>query len=225
MVRILIIEKDEKLNNQLAKALRDHGCDVSQCNEGDNGVNRALAEIFDLILLDILLPSIYNQSLIQRIRRGKQTPIMVLSPSNSTKNRIEIFQQGADDYLPKPLNLTEVVLRVNALLRRMRGVGSMSEKVIYIDQLALHKADQLVLFSDKNLTLTPIEFRLFWVLVKNRHQILNKQDLYHAVLERKFYQYDRTLDMHLSRIRKKLNDVGMASNRLTTVHGKGYRFS
>jgi len=225
LIRILLMETDDKLSNELLQALCAQGCAITKCCNSREGVAITIHEDIDLILLDLELTTTENFTCLQQIRAVSQTPVMVFSSSHTTRKRIEAFQQGADDFLAKPLDTTEVLLRVNALLRRTRGVASVSDKVIYIDQLVLNKAKQKVSFSGDDLGLTPIQFRLLWILVKNRYQIMTKAFLYQAVLDRQFSLYDRSLDMHLSRIRKKLIETGMAAERLSTIHGKGYRFS
>ena len=164
----------------------------------------SLSEHFDLILVDTTLPTNDDLSALQSIRIWRQTPAIVISPFNSTEKRIESFQQGADDHLSKPIDLTELVLRINAILRRTINGEDKTEGEIGVDQLTLFKSKQQVFYKGDNLALTPIQFRLLWILVENRFKIVSKQFLYRTVLNRNFSPYDRSLEMHLSRIRKKI---------------------
>ncbi len=225
--RILIIEDDTTLSSQVARLLEEKGFSIQQCLDGQKGLLCALQESFDLILLDVLLPSLNGFSVLNQIRRVKQTPIMMITACGAEQERIEGYRKGADDYLPKPFNFTEMMLRIEALLRRsqqrIEPVTKTSE--LKVDKLLLNRAKQQVLFADCEVELTPIQFRLLWVLIENRNEIMSKAFLYHSVLDRPFSRYDRSLDMHLSRVRKKLVEAGMSPERLLTMHGKGYRFT
>ncbi len=224
--RILIIEDDTTLNDQLADLLRGRGFDIAQCKDGEQGLMAAISEKFDLILLDVLLPKMDGFSVLKNLRKSRQTPVMMLTACGAEEERIQGYSKGADDYLPKPFNFTELGLRIDALLRRSLGLADRRNKhsEIEVDGLKLHRQKQTVTFDDQPITLTPIQFKLLWVLVDSQNDVLTKPYLYQLVLEREFSKYDRSLDMHLSRVRRKLIDAGMAADRLSTVHGKGYTF-
>ncbi|WP_444997304.1 response regulator transcription factor [Aliikangiella sp. IMCC44359] len=223
--RVLIMESDAKVSTQLADVLQKQGFSITQCQDAIEGTRRAYSENFDLVLIDALLPKHEGLSPLQQLRIKQQTPTIILSPFDTVEKRIESFQQGADDYIPKPINPTEIILRVNALLKRTLRKDNKCALVIDVDQLTLLKSKQQVLYKEEQISLTPIQFRLLWILVENRNQVVSKPFLYQAVLDRKFSRDDRSLEMHLSRIRKKLIEVGMSAGRFATVHGRGYRFS
>lgn len=223
--RFLIIESDNQKDTRLASTLQEKGYRVTQSHDVAEGIMLSLSEHFDLILVDTSLPTNDDLSALQSIRIWRQTPTIVISPSNSLEKRIESFQQGADDHIATPFDITELVLRINAILRRTMKNENKSEGEIGVDQLKLSKSKQEVLYNGDNLALTPIQFRLLWILVENRFKVVSKQFLYRTVLNRNLSPYDRSLEMHLSRIRKKLVGVGMSADRFATIHGKGYRFS
>ncbi len=225
--RILIIDDDVVLNDQLASLLSSQGFIINQCHDGQQGLLSALSEKFDLILLDVLLPVMNGFSVLNRLRETHQTPVMMITACGAEEDRIEGYSIGADDYLPKPFNLTEMRLRIDALLRRSRWLDSGNQKKheLSVGDLFLSRAIQKVVYDGQNIVLTPIQFRLLWVLVEHCNEVLSKPYLYQVVLERTFSRYDRSLDMHLSRIRKKLMDANMPAERFVTVHGKGYLFS
>lgn len=224
--RILIIDDDQTLSDQLTRLLHGKGFSIDQCHDGEKGLQAALHKPFELILLDVLLPSLNGFTVLNRLRRTCETPVMMLTACGAEAERIEGYSQGADDYLPKPFNFQELLVRVDALLRRTRGLHSTIEpsKSLVIDRLRLERASRQVTYDHQNLAFTPLQFRLLWVLLANRHEILSKPYLYQTVMEKAYSRYDRGLDMHLSRVRRKLVDAGMAPERLTTVHGQGYRF-
>lgn len=116
--RILIIEDDITLSDQVARLLKEKGFTTTQCLDGQKGLLAALQESFDLILLDILLPSLNGLAVLNQIRKVKHTPVMMITASGAEQERIEGYRKGADDYLPKPFNFTEMMLRIEALLRR-----------------------------------------------------------------------------------------------------------
>ncbi|MEP2654026.1 MAG: response regulator transcription factor [Paraglaciecola sp.] len=223
---ILIVEDDLVLNDQLAELLRGKGFLIDQCHDGQQGLLSAVKHKFDLILLDVLLPSLNGFSVLNTLRKTSQTPVMMLTACGAEQERIEGYSKGADDYLPKPFNLMELMLRIDVLLRR---TGASSEQpftknILIVNDLTLNKTGQRIRYQEHNIVLTPIQFRLLFTLVENQSEVLSKAYLYQTVLERSYSQYDRTLDMHLSRVRKKLVEAGMPPERLATVHGKGYVF-
>jgi len=225
--RILIIEDDLTLSDQVAKLLEQKGFNTTQCLDGQKGLLAALQESFDLILLDILLPSLNGLAVLNQIRKVKHTPVMMITACGAEQERIEGYRKGADDYLPKPFNFTEMMLRIEALLRRSKPVAEPLQQTtrLVIDELHLDRLKQQVFFTKEAVELTPIQFKLLWTLVENQHEIMTKAFLYQSVLDRPFSRYDRSLDMHISRVRKKLVEAGMPPERLSTLHGKGYRFS
>jgi len=225
--KVLIVEDDQSLNQQLSELLTARGFSVAQAFDGEIGLTQALNEKFDLILLDVLLPKLDGFSLLKRLRSHRTTPVIMVTACGAEEERIQGFSKGADDYLPKPFNVEELMFRIDALLRRTMKNQDNSHKSskLAIDLFSLDRSNLNVLYDDEAITFTTIEFNLLWTLLENQGEVLSKPYLYQAVLERDFSAYDRSLDMHLSRVRRKLTDCGMFSDRLKTVHGKGYCLS
>lgn len=225
--KILIIEDDITLNKQIAALLKDRGFDVHQCHDGNQGLVTALRERFDLILLDVLLPNLNGFSLLRQLRKRKQTPVIMVTACGAEQERIKGYSNGADDYMPKPFSFVEMMLRIEALLRRSLNVKSneVTRNSIVVDEITLDRRNLKANFAGKALDLTSTQFKLLWVLLENQNEVLSKPLLYQTVLERSFSRYDRSLDMHMSRVRKKLIEAGMSPTRLATQHGKGYLFS
>lgn len=225
--RILIVEDDATLSEQITQLLQSRGFDTRHESDGNAGLQAVLEENFDLVLLDIRLPSLNGLSLLNQLRQIKQTPVMMITASGAEQERIEGYRKGADDYLPKPFNFTEMMLRIDALLRRSKTLndsGTQKSEII-VDVLYLNRIQQVTKYHSRLLEFTPIQFKLLWMLVDYKGETLSKAFLYHSVLNKPFSRYDRSLDMHLSRVRKKLVETGMPPERLATVHGQGYRFS
>ncbi len=224
---ILIIEDDQSLNQQLSEILQGRGFIVAQCLDGEIGLEQALNKKFDLILLDVLLPKLDGFSVLKRLRNSRTTPVIMITACGAEEERIKGFSRGADDYLPKPFNIEELMLRIDALLRRTMDNQSNTfrSSQLTLDLLTLDRSNLTVIYAKQALTFTTIEFNLLWILLENKSEVLSKPYLYQVVLEKEFSRYDRSLDMHVSRIRRKLINNGMFADRLKTIHGKGYSLS
>jgi two-component system response regulator PfeR len=147
----------------------------------------------------------------------------MVTARGAEQERIQGFSQGADDYVSKPYNQTELLLRVEALLRRSQYQQvDASDNEIILDNLTINFKEQHVLVESVLLDFTPIQFKLLWELALHRGEVLSKAYLYQRILNRHMTAYDRSLDMHLSRVRRKLNDANWSGDRLQTSHGKGY---
>ncbi|WP_225442178.1 MULTISPECIES: response regulator transcription factor [Shewanella] len=220
---ILIIEDDQELNNQLAELLCQKGYEVEQCFDGETGLIKASSDHYQLILLDVMLPKRDGFSLLNILRKSSQTPVIMVTAKGAEQERIQGFSQGADDYVAKPFSTTELLFRIEALLRR----SSSEDRVVLLQQMTLENLlvdakSQQVAVDGLILDFTPIQFKLLWELMLNQGEVLSKAYLYQKVLNRSISAYDRSLDMHLSRVRKKINQAQGPGQRITTCHGKGY---
>jgi len=224
--RVLIVEDDPTLNHQITSLLVSRGYNAHQCYEGEGGLMSALSQRFDLILLDVLLPSLDGFQVLNRLRKTHQTPVIMLTACGAEEDRIRGYSFGADDYMPKPFNFTELTLRIEAVLKRtFRSRDQRADPdSLTVGPLTLNRPAFSVHFGQSPVALTQIQFRLLWILLRHQGETLSKPYLYQVVLEREFSRYDRSLDMHLSRVRRKLVEAGMQPDRLQTLHGKGYCF-
>ncbi len=221
--KILIIEDDVFLGQKMSQLLESKGFNTEVCHDGEQGLLAALKSSFDLILLDIMLPSIGGLKILNRLRKERQTPVMMISALGAEEDRIKGLSIGADDYLPKPFNFTEMALRVDALLRRSsQNKEPKSTLNLEDDLLVLSRLEQEVHYNHQAIHFSSIQFRILWLLLENQGNTLSKAFLSQMALGKPFNQYDRSLDMHVSRIRKSLVSAGMPSEYLITVHGKGY---
>ncbi len=224
--KLLIIEDDPVLNSHLGELLSEAGYQVDQCEDGDKGLELTSCHRYHLILLDIMLPQRDGLSLLRMLRKTQQTPVILITAKGAEEERIRGFSQGADDYVTKPFNSTELLLRIEALLRRSHPTSNhVDSDLLKFEELAIDRKRQSVFVSEQHVEMTPIEFKLIWVLALQQGEILSKAYLNQLVLNRAYSSYDRSLDMHLSRVRRKLNSVGWDGARLQTVHGKGYLLS
>ena len=226
LAEVLIIEDDQVLSAQLGELLRLQGYAVRLSLLGESGLAMALADAPDLVLLDVMLPDLNGFSVLRRLREQQQTPVIMLTACGAEEERIRGLRHGADDYLAKPFNLTELQLRIDAFLRRTRSAETRPTQpsLLEVDTLVLDRRRLHARVGDHDLALTPLQFRLLWQLLLQRGEVLSKPYLYRVVFEREHSGYDRSLDMHISRIRRRLADAGLAADRLQTLHGRGYSF-
>ena len=222
---ILIIEDDHGLSEELAAQLGESGYQARQCYDGHSGLAAALNDHFSLILLDVLLPGLDGFALLNRLRRVCSTPVIMLTARGAEEDRISGFKCGADDYLPKPFSITELMLRIDAVIRRSAGVSAIrpdTQMQLHFDSLQLDKTGQRATCADQPLDLTDMEFRLLWMLIECRGEVQSKSHLYQQLMQRPFSRYDRSIDMHISNLRRKLRQAGFPASRLVTMHGQGY---
>ncbi len=223
--RILIVEDDKQLNQQLSELFSHAGYAVDTCFDGEQGLINATTQDPDLVLLDVMLPKRDGFSVLSMLRKTSQVPVIMLSAKGAEQARITGLSQGADDYVSKPFNRTELMLRIEALLRRTHQHQHQQESESYqliFDGLTINRQTQSAIVNTTTLELTQIQFKLLAELVQHKGEVLSKAYLYQKVLHKTFGAHDRSLDMHLSRVRRKLNNAGWPGERLETVHGKGY---
>jgi two-component system response regulator PfeR len=220
--RILAVEDDPLLASHLQSHLKGCGFDVTLSHDGSEGLQLAESEDFDLILMDILLPGTNGLEALQRLRRQRSVPVLLMSALGDEQNRIAGFSQGADDYLPKPFSLGELSVRIEAILRRVAYERREPQPGNESNGLQFDEGRSDVAFHGNWVGLTPSEYRVLELLWRHRDEALSKPFLYQQALRRAYAQHDRSLDMHVSHIRRKLQAVGNETTRVDTVWGKGY---
>lgn len=230
---ILIVEDDLAVNDLLFKNLINLGYTVDTAFNGEEGLRLALDNDYKIILLDVMIPKLDGFQVLKSLRLKKSTPVLMLTAKGNEEDRICGFKTGADDYLSKPFNMAELELRIQAILRRTQVLSKLEttepknsshSNEVFSESIQLNKKDGLVKVKKQNVVFTPIEFDLLYTLVEEQGEVLSKPHLYQRVLLREFSRYDRTLDMHISKIRKKITGAGMAVNTIKTVRGQGYCF-
>lgn len=224
--RILAIEDDPVLGAYLHEELQRGGFQVTWCRNGLEGLELAGRDKFDVVLLDILLPGLNGLDALAQLRKRSATPVILMSALGAEADRISGFQRGADDYLPKPFSMAELQVRIEAILRR---VALERRRLVPSEPLPgqLRFDEQLadVSLGEQSAGLTPSEYRLLETLRRNQDEVLSKPFLYQQVLQRGYARHDRSLDMHVSQIRRKLKAIGYLEQQIRTVWGKGYVLS
>ncbi|MBV4485609.1 response regulator transcription factor [Pseudomonas sp. SWRI153] len=225
--RILSIEDDPVLGAYVHEHLGRSGFQVTWCQNGQEGLNIARSQPFDVVLMDILLPGLDGLELLTQLRQSDSTPVLLMSALGAEADRISGFRLGADDYLPKPFSIAELHVRIEAILRRVALDRRPPAMAAAVATGTLRFDDQAcdVFFREQAAGLTRSEFRLLETLHRNHEEVLSKAFLYQHVLQRGYAAHDRSLDMHISQIRRKLKNLGYTEREVRTVWGKGYVLS
>ena len=227
MDRVLIIDDDEELCELVSEYLTVEGFDTTCVHDGQSGLDRARSGEFDMAILDVMLPKMNGFDVLRKLREDSDVPVLMLTARGDDMERIVGLEIGADDYLPKPFNPRELVARLRAILRRASSDdtnGSLPEKV-QVDDLEISTTARSAKLDGAEVGLTSVEFDLLVYLARQAGKIVKKEDLSENVLERSLSPYDRSLDMHISNLRKKLGHRTDGSDRIKTVRSVGYIYT
>lgn len=226
---ILTIEDDPVLGAYVHEHLGRCGFEVTWCQNGQQGLQMARDRAFDVVLMDILLPGLDGLSILTHLRQSHSIPVILMSALGAEADRISGFRLGADDYLPKPFSMIELRVRIEAILRRVAldRRPSPTSAPMRDDARSLRFDDEVcdVFHQEHWAGLTRSEYRLLETLHRNGDEVLSKPFLYQHVLQRGYAPHDRSLDMHISQIRRKLKAIGYIEREVRTVWGKGYVLS
>ncbi|VVO14051.1 response regulator transcription factor [Pseudomonas fluorescens] len=225
--RILSIEDDLVLGAYVHEHLGRCGFQVTWCQNGQEGLVIARQQAFDVVLMDILLPGMDGLNVLTQLRQSHSTPVVLMSALGAEADRISGFRLGADDYLPKPFSMAELRVRIEAILRRVALDRRPAPASVAPSADSLRFDDELfeVYCGALAAGLTRSEYRLLETLNRNGDEVLSKAFLYQHVLQRGYAAHDRSLDMHISQIRRKLKVIGYTEREVRTVWGKGYVLS
>jgi two-component system response regulator CpxR len=226
MNRILIIDDDEELTELVSEYLSAEGFETEAVHTGDDGLAKAKNGNYDLAVLDVMLPGMNGFEVLRKLRDSSDLPVLMLTARGDDDDRIIGLEIGADDYLPKPFNPRELLARLRAILRRVEGSihQDLPEKLV-VDDVELVTSARSVTVGEKPVPLTSLEFDLLAALLSEAGKTVRKEDLSEKVLERKLSPYDRSLDMHISNLRKKLGLRADGSERIKTIRSAGYIYT
>ena len=223
MDRLLMIDDDLELSELLIEFLSAEGFAVETANDGEAGARKAAEGSFALIVLDVMLPGLNGFEVLRRIRAANRTPVLMLTARGDDVDRIVGLELGADDYLPKPFNPRELVARIRAILRRANpepAPTAQPERLTVAD-ITLDFGTRTVRRAGELIDLTGVEFDLLAVLLGEAGHIVSREDLAKKVLGREFNPFDRSIDMHVSNLRRKLGRQLNGIERLKAVRGAG----
>lgn len=227
---ILIIEDEERIRRLLKMYLERDGFEIVEASNGEDGVALAVENNYDLVILDLMLPTLDGISVCKEIRKTKSMPILMLTAKGEESDRIEGFEAGADDYVVKPFSPREVVLRVKALLKRSQGSqltggNKLSSNVLVFSRLKIDNNAHRVTVNETDITLTPKEYELLYFLASHQDRVFDRETLLKEVWQYEFFGDLRTVDTHIKRLREKLGQVDeTVAQMIATVWGIGYKF-
>lgn len=220
---IVLAEDDQRLAKLMANYLTQHEFTVTRVSHGDQVQQRVLREQPDLLILDIMLPGQDGFTICRQLRQQFQGPILILTARQDDIDQVLGFELGADDYVMKPIEPRVLLARVQALLRRAYP-GNRQEQQLRCGQLVLQQQAQRAYLGDTEVSLTSHEFELLWYLARHPGQVVTREQIHRELIGRPYDGLDRTVDMRISQLRRKLNDDLKQPVRLKTVWGKGYLF-
>jgi two-component system response regulator CpxR len=221
-VHILLVDDDAELCSLLGEFLRREGFDVDCAHEGNQGLEKALQPGVDLMVLDVMLPGLDGFEILRRLRQQSKVPVIMLTARGEDVDRIVGLELGADDYLPKPFNPRELAARIRAILRRYEPrPASLSDGRLEVNGVAIDPGTREVSSGGKRVELTTFEFDILELLMRSAGRVLSRDALMENFYNRKATPFDRSIDMHISHLRKKLEHGDML---IKTIRGVGYQF-
>lgn len=221
--RILLIEDDPRLAEMLQRYLGEAGFHVTVAPKGEIAIARHAREGFDCIILDLTLPDIDGLDVCRRIRATAQTPILMLTARGDAMDRVVGLELGADDYLPKPFEPRELLARVKAILRR--GAGGAGSEVLRFGRLEIDPGAHEVRLAGEPRSLTSHQFALLVLLARSAGRVMSRDAIMDLLKHERLEAFDRSIDVHISRIRAAIEDDPKKPRRVITVRGAGYVFA
>jgi len=220
-VQVLLIDDDAELCALLVEFLGREGFTVECEHEGNRGLENALNGHYDLIVLDVMLPGIDGFEILRRLRQQSRVPVLMLTARGEDVDRIVGLELGADDYLPKPFNPRELAARIRAILRRYEPRAGPSGGRLEVNGVTLDPGTREVYAQGKRIELTTFEFDILDLLMRSAGRVLSRDSLMENFYNRKATPFDRSIDMHISHLRKKLESGNLL---IKTIRGVGYQF-
>lgn len=221
MSKILVVDDEFRIREIIKKYANFEGHKVTEAVDGMSAIEICNKETFDIIIMDVMMPELDGFSACKEIRKHCNTPIIMLSARGEEYDKIHGFELGIDDYVVKPFSPKELMMRVNAVLKRSNGADIPSQDVFKYENLVVDFTARIVTVNGKRVDMTPKEYELFFYMVKNKGIALTREKLISEVWGYDFFGDDRTLDTHIKLLRKSLGEY---SKCIVTLRGVGYRF-
>ncbi|HEX3878661.1 MAG TPA: response regulator transcription factor [Bryobacteraceae bacterium] len=219
---ILLIEDDPDLCCLMQDYFREKGFRIESAQDGRQGLARSMEGDFDLIILDVMLPTLDGFEVLRQLRKRSETPVIMLTARTAEVDRVTGLNSGADDYLPKPFGPEELLARIRAVLRRV-GKADAAPQIIEAGGVKLNPQSRQAWREDEPLELTALEFDILEILVRGAGRTVSRDELTGALHQRPSTPYERSLDVHISHLRKKLESRGL--DLIRTIRGVGYQFA
>lgn len=219
---ILIVDDDVELCGLLKEYFESEGLRVRVAHDGRAGLDEARKPGLDMIVLDVMMPELGGMDVLKELRKESRIPVIMLTARGEDLDRILGLELGADDYLPKPCNPRELLARIRAVLRRSNVTAGKNE--IKIDDLEMNIGARQLKRAGEEVDLTSTEFSILLALLQHQGEVVSKRDLYISALNREPVQHDRSIDMHVSNLRRKLGPAPSGEPRIETIRGIGYQY-
>ena len=224
---ILVVEDDVDINNLISKTLEKQQYKITQAFSGSEALLQLSISDYSLILLDLMLPGMSGEEIINKIRNEKEMPIIVISAKTSLKDKVNVLNIGADDYITKPFESEEIIARVNSNLRGYRKYKTETtlDKIYKFKNITLDEERREVKVNDTDIHLTGYEFDILSILIKNPDKVYSRESLYEQVWKNGYYGEDNSVNVHISNIRKKIKSVSKDEEYIKTVWGIGFKLN
>lgn len=222
MHRILLLDDDMELCELLTEYLRPEGFEIIVVHDGEEGLAAALSSPVDLVLLDVMLPGKNGFDVLRELRARSPVPVLMLTAKGDEIDRIVGLELGADDYLPKPFNPRELLARMRAVLRRGERSETPAAELLTAGDIEMDLGARSVRVAGKEAELTSVEFKLLEALLRSPGKVVSREKLSMAALERTLGPFERSLDVHVSNLRRKLGQADDGSARIRTLRSEGY---
>jgi DNA-binding response OmpR family regulator len=223
--RVLVIDDDKKFCRLLRDYLGPFGYEADAAHTGPDGAERALAEDWHAVILDMMLPGMDGLQVLQKIRANSQVPVLMLTARGEEVDRIVGLEFGADDYVPKTFSTRELLARLRAVTRRLYRaprIEPFAEADVVVGELRLAPAARSAQLADEPLALTPVEFDLLLSLARAAGRVKTRDQLLEEIRERDYEVFDRSIDVHISALRRKLGDDARKPRYIRTYRSAGY---
>jgi DNA-binding response OmpR family regulator len=220
--RLLLVDDDQKYCRLISDYLSRYGYEVTAVHDGQSGLQLSVGHGFDAIILDVMLPGLDGYAVLRKLREQTQIPVLMLTALGDETDRIVGLEIGADDYLPKTFSPRELLARLRAVLRRTKAVEQSNKTEITVGPLAIDLLARRANLGDELLALTPVEFDLLVVLAQAKGRVQTREHLLNEIRERNYEIFDRTIDVHISALRRKLQDDPKNPRFIRTVRAAGY---
>ncbi len=221
--RILMIEDDTRLSGMVSEYLGASGFRITVCGTAGEGLERLRHEAFDALLLDLMLPDMDGLEVCRAVRAGSDLPILMLTARGDATDRIVGLELGADDYLPKPFDPRELLARLRAVLRRR--VPGRAANILQFGRLEIDRGARAVRLDGEERSLTSYQFALLVALAERPGRVMSRDELMDLVKGEQLEAFDRSIDVHISRVRAAIEDDPKRPRRIITVRGAGYVFA
>lgn len=224
--KILVVEDDREINSMLCEMLDENGYAAEGAFTGMEGLSRLRSGDYDLLILDLMLPYKSGDAVLQELGSFSSLPVIVISAKDTVQNKLDLFHMGADDYLTKPFDLDEVLVRVEAVLRRCgSSEAQRAPEILQAGKLAVDTESKTASVDGQELVLTAKEYGILELLMRYPHKVFSKANLFESIWNEEYACEDNTLNVHMSNLRNKLKAADPETEYIKTVWGMGYRMN